>query len=261
MAQRHSFVPGQQYTRRQVFRAVGVPEDTWGGNWFTGYHQHEGVTFIFTNVGTHGRTGHDYHNTWEGSRLRWFGKTESRLAQPTIQAMLDSDAEVHLFWRAENDRPFKYAGIARPDAVVDSTPVEILWRFTPPVVGDGYNSADEVSGSFVEGSLRQVTVNAYERSPGARRACILHYGARCQVCGLNFKERYGEIADGFIHVHHLVSLAAIGEEYVLNPVRDLRPVCPNCHAVLHRTDPPLSIEELQAMLQDSQDPERQDSRA
>jgi 5-methylcytosine-specific restriction protein A len=254
MAQRYTFVYGQQYTRRQVFRVVGVPEDTWGGNWFTGYHQHEGVTFIFTNVGTQGRTGHDYHNTWEGSRLRWFGKTDTRLSQPTIQAMLAPEAEVHLFWRAENDRPFTYAGLASPEAVVDSSPVEVRWRFAPPIIGDGYDSADELrNGTFVEGSVKQVVVNAYERSPAARRACILHYGARCQVCGVSFKERYGAIVDGFIHVHHLVPLAAIGEEYALDAVRDLRPVCPNCHAVLHRTDPPLSIEELKAMIDDSGD--------
>jgi 5-methylcytosine-specific restriction protein A len=45
-------------------------------------------------------------------------------------------------------------------------------------------------------------------------------------------------------VHHLRPLAEIGAEYVLDPEVDLRPVCPNCHAMLHRTRPPMSIEAL-----------------
>lgn len=97
---------------------------------------------------------------------------------------------------------------------------------------------------FREGARRQVTVNAYERNPQARRDCIQHYGARCFICGFDFKEVYGEIAVGFIHVHHLRPLSEIGEEYEIDPVKDLRPVCPNCHAVLHLRKTAFSIEEV-----------------
>lgn len=55
---------------------------------------------------------------------------------------------------------------------------------------------------------------------------------------------YGEIGNGFIHVHHLVPLSAIKENYHLDPINDLIPVCPNCHAMLHRQNPPLTPEEL-----------------
>jgi 5-methylcytosine-specific restriction protein A len=36
----------------------------------------------------------------------------------------------------------------------------------------------------------------------------------------------------------------MGNNYIVDPVKDLEPVCPNCHAMLHRKDPPYSIEEL-----------------
>jgi hypothetical protein len=49
---------------------------------------------------------------------------------------------------------------------------------------------------------------------------------------------------GFIHVHHRKPLALIGRSYAVNPVKDLVPVCPNCHAMLHTQNPPLSVEEL-----------------
>jgi 5-methylcytosine-specific restriction protein A len=83
-------------------------------------------------------------------------------------------------------------------------------------------------------------VNAYERDPRARKACLAHHGTNCSVCGFNFESRYGKIGEGFIHVHHLVPLSEVGEDYEVDPIADLLPVCPNCHAMLHRSDPPLS---------------------
>ena len=59
---------------------------------------------------------------------------------------------------------------------------------------------------------------------------------------------YGEVAEGLIHVHHLRSLSEVGEEYIVDPIADLRPVCPNCHAVLHTRTPPFSIEEVVTFL-------------
>jgi 5-methylcytosine-specific restriction enzyme A len=86
---------------------------------------------------------------------------------------------------------------------------------------------------YIEGALKEIKVNAYERDRKARQACIDHHGTDCKVCGLNFESRYGEIGAGFIHVHHVVPLASIGEQYEVDPVKDLVPVCPNCHAMLH----------------------------
>ncbi len=243
------FEIGNQYTRRDVFRIIGIPEDTWGGNWFTGYNVHDGAFYIFANVGSTGRTGHDYPNRWEGSRLRWFAKSGTRLEQPQIQQMLDRHATVHVFWRGDNDRPFTYAGLAHHTDVVDTSPVEVLWEFTPTPLNDEYRSADELVGAvFLEGAIRSVTVNAFERNASARRACLDFHGYRCRVCDMSFEERYGELGRGFIHVHHLVPLATTHGEYSLDPLVDLAPVCPNCHAMLHRTDPPMSIEQLRSSL-------------
>ena len=92
-------------------------------------------------------------------------------------------------------------------------------------------------------------MNAYERNPEARRRCIEHYGAKCVVCGFDFGAVYGGVAEGLIHVHHLKPISEVGEGYVVDPVEDLRPVCPNCHAVIHlRTDPPNLIEDLRGFL-------------
>ena len=103
-------------------------------------------------------------------------------------------------------------------------------------------------GRYKEGASLAVTVNAYERSPAARLACIKNYGYKCAVCGDSMADLYGGIAEGIVHVHHLTDLAKIGEEYEVNPIADLRPVCPNCHAVLHTRTPALSIDKLQKTL-------------
>lgn len=113
---------------------------------------------------------------------------------------------------------------------------------------------DEVNpiGIFREGAVCQVSVNAYERNPLARKKCIVHYGTSCFVCGFNFGKVFGELGKGFIHVHHLRPLSEMAEEHEVDPVEDLRPVCPNCHAMIHRRSPPLSIEEIKALLEHTQ---------
>ena len=70
----------------------------------------------------------------------------------------------------------------------------------------------------------------------------------CSVCNFNFGQVFGKLGEGFIHVHHLRPISEIGEEYVVDPIEDLRPVCPNCHAMIHRRSPPLSIQEIKNLL-------------
>ncbi len=101
---------------------------------------------------------------------------------------------------------------------------------------------------YAEGTKKQIRVNAYERSPKARAACLKHHGYNCVVCGTNFESRYGPLGKQFIHVHHLKPLALTDGQYKLDAVADLRPVCPNCHAMLHRGTDVLSIEELRTKL-------------
>lgn len=104
--------------------------------------------------------------------------------------------------------------------------------------------------SFFEGVKHQVTVNSYERDHKARLQCIKIHGTACSVCGIDFEKMYGELGKGFIHVHHIVPIHSIGQGYKVNPATDLVPVCPNCHAMLHRgmNGEARSIEELKSLI-------------
>ena len=102
---------------------------------------------------------------------------------------------------------------------------------------------------YIEGATKEIYINIYERDIKARNKCIEHYGCSCVVCNFNFSDKYGEVGNNFIHVHHLIQLSDIGKEYKVDPIKDLRPVCPNCHAMIHRTKNPLSIENLKKLIE------------
>lgn len=138
------------------------------------------------------------------------------------------------------------SGVLLPESVTDE--LEKLWRRRTS--GNDPLLAEEIAANqgFTEGGQKTVLLNAYERNPQARAACIAYFGLRCTVCDMLMEERYGPIAAGFIHVHHIVPLSKVGSDYRVNPKKDLRPVCPNCHAVIHRRQPPLSIEEARRIV-------------
>jgi 5-methylcytosine-specific restriction protein A len=138
------------------------------------------------------------------------------------------------------------SGVLLPESVTDE--LEQLWRRRTG--GNDPILPEELAPNqnFSEGAQKTVLLNAYERNPQARAACIAHFGPRCTVCDILLEERYGPIAAGFIHVHHIVLLSKVGDNYRVNPKKDLRPVCPNCHAVIHRRHLPLSIGEARKLV-------------
>lgn len=148
--------------------------------------------------------------------------------------------------------PLKYSPMASGQRVRPELVDEIQRRWdehVPPRLPLAGISGDlvETPNTFVEGEVQVTHATRYERNPKARLACIAAHGTSCMVCGMSFGEVYGPLGEGFIHIHHKDPLSDGGKREV-DPVRDLVPVCANCHAMLHRRDPPLSVEELQRAL-------------
>ncbi|WP_237228815.1 HNH endonuclease [Rubinisphaera sp. JC750] len=103
---------------------------------------------------------------------------------------------------------------------------------------------------FLEGRKTELSGYRYERDRKAREKCLKKHGTECVVCGFDFFRTYGELGLGYIHVHHRTDLAIAGVTNT-DPTNDLVPVCPNCHAMLHKgVSPARSIEELKKIMTD-----------
>lgn len=130
-------------------------------------------------------------------------------------------------------------------------------------VGKNWYATEEAVGNFLpeeivnpemfsEGASKIVSVNRYERISGARARCIEHHGYKCMACSFDFEQFYGSLGKDYIHVHHRVPLSEIKKEYKLDPIKDLVSICPNCHAILHRRIPALTVDQLREHLKKSE---------
>ena len=100
---------------------------------------------------------------------------------------------------------------------------------------------------YSEGRSTNIIQTVYERNKKARKRCLEHYGYSCRVCNFNFEEIFGEVGKGFIHVHHIRQLSSIGLEHTVDPIKDLIPVCPNCHCMIHSKRPAFTIEAIKEL--------------
>ena len=103
---------------------------------------------------------------------------------------------------------------------------------------------------YLEGDVVDSHGTRYERDPKAKRDCIAKYGGKCYICGFDFEKFYGKNGAGFIEVHHLKPLSSYNGEHVVIPTEDLRPLCSNCHSMVHRRRPiPWDVDEVRVMIE------------
>lgn len=101
-----------------------------------------------------------------------------------------------------------------------------------------------------EGTPKEIKSIRYERNPINRKICLVNKGYTCSICGFDFEKVYGKIGKNFIEVHHIMPVSKMDKDYKFDPIKDLFPVCSNCHSMIHRKDPPYSIEELKNIIND-----------
>lgn len=146
---------------------------------------------------------------------------------------------VHLVWAEFAEDPEALAAaVERITASVDAPPLP------PP---------DEDEAEAVEGRILLREHRARERNAAlvrARKAAAMKATGRlaCEVCGLDFGERYGDLGEGFMEAHHTVPLA-LGSVRVTR-ADDLALLCANCHRMIHRARPMLTVDELRDRLSD-----------
>lgn len=193
----------------------------------------------------------DDHWLYEGKKA-WYVKIDydTLTTEPLLTInFLNSNSPFNRFRRGFKSWTPRGSGVRIPPDIAKA--LESEWEKLTSKKPSWQPLPEEIDEdvSYPEGAKRKVTVNAYERSRPARQACLQHYGYKCIVCGFSFEEIYGEIGKNHIEVHHLVELSKAGPNYKINHIQDLRPVCPNCHSVIHLSKPhPFTIEEVEKMI-------------
>jgi 5-methylcytosine-specific restriction protein A len=114
-----------------------------------------------------------------------------------------------------------------------------------PATGREIDEDADLRDEFaVEGSHTYRWTSRYERSRANRAIAILLHGTECCVCGFDFGASYGQLGEGFVEIHHLTPVSQMAAPRPVDPTTELRPLCSNCHRMVHRKNPPIHPDEL-----------------
>ena len=237
--------------RKQFIQSEGATCNNWTWSW--SFINETDKIIIFGAWDKH-TTGNSTEILNEGWQFNDNGKKKSAYGQSRehIRLIEEEGYQLKTFPLLHSDarKDSKDEGPAKIKGFIPELKTRILKR-----VGTVWYASDsdisvtlpeevELPVQYIEGASQKIFVNRYERNLSARECCLSHHGHKCSVCDFDFEKTYGSIGKNYIHVHHIVPLSEIGKEYALDPVKDLVPVCPNCHAIIHRTQPALSINQL-----------------
>lgn len=237
--------------RRDFIESQGATCNNWTWSWSFVNHNKKVVIFGAWDRYTKGNMALIFSEDWciNSRRRKPPGFDQSR---EHIRLVEEEGYTLKTF-------PIKYSDAKKDEDGIGPAKIE---GFTPRldrknlerVGGDWFASDGEISiqiaeeideaETFVVGASRIISVNSFERDPVARAKCLAHHGYKCAVCSFDFEEFYGTIGRNYIHVHHIFPFSDIRKTYILDPIKDLIPVCPNCHVMIHRTRPILTIAKL-----------------
>jgi 5-methylcytosine-specific restriction protein A len=244
-------------TRKQFIESQGATCQNWNWSWSFVNQAEQFVIFGAWDINEKGKRQMIFDEAWQLNRR---GRKPPGYDQAREHIRLVEEKHYRLM-----TFPMKYSNARREK---DEKGPSKIGGFTPKLTekkllkignawyADSQDSSEcplpeelPASGKFWEGEKKTVTLNAYERNAKARNACIEHHGSICIACGFDFGRVYGDVAKDYIHVHHVTPIGKVGKQYEIDPKTDLVPVCPNCHAVIHLTEPPLTVEQVRDLLQ------------
>ncbi len=65
----------------------------------------------------------------------------------------------------------------------------------------------------------------------------------CTICSFSFSKTYGRIGQGYIEAHHIIPISILAKDTIVK-ISDLAPICSNCHSIIHRYRPWLTMNQL-----------------
>ena len=108
---------------------------------------------------------------------------------------------------------------------------------------------DEGTNENIVEKRRYLRHSRIERNSTASPKAKKTHGYTCQGCGFNFAKYYGDLGEHYIEAHHLTPLESLeeGKSVSMNPKTDFAVLCANCHRIVHRNKPPLTLESLREL--------------
>lgn len=241
--------------RKKFIESQGATCKNWTWSWSFININKKIIIFGAWDVNTSGNTALILSDKWavsdDGKKSKSYPQSKEH-----IRLILEENYELKTFPMEFSNKlqTVNGKGPAKIGKIIPELTAKTLKR-----IGDAWYASDdsfneklpeEVSKSelYPEGFSKIIAINSFERNKKARDECLKFHGFKCAVCDFDFEDKYGSLGRNYIHVHHVVPLSEIKQEYMLNPETDLSPVCPNCHAMIHNTSPILSIEELRRII-------------
>lgn len=186
--------------------------------------------------------------------LPWFVRERIDPDFDTLYGVSDPE-EVHRLWNKIKTDPELKAENAKRSPVNYTEALRLFENYLrrPAVKGNKIIFSEDKETTnpelLSEGDLVELHITKHERNPGLRRRCIDIQGWRCKGCGLDFKEKYGDLGVDFIEVHHLYPISQTEGEHEVDPGKDLVPLCANCHSMIHRLKgTEMTVEKLQSYI-------------
>lgn len=245
----------EKFTSRQKFREsldASCRNPQWSWSWVN--HNKKAVYFGASDVHEKGEAqlilGFDWRQNKKGRASAAYPE-----AVENIELVLNKNYSLHTFRQFE-EVVDEETGRVRITGFEQDLETRFLEEKSDGWYALAIGDFDELKASarsnekkvYIEGSKVPVSGSRIERNSRARAACIELHGTKCCICDFDFEGIYGNLGKGFIHVHHLKSISASEGTHVVCPKTDLRPVCPNCHAMIHRSGKNRSIEEIRSLL-------------
>jgi 5-methylcytosine-specific restriction enzyme A len=214
------------------------------------------VWLFITEEKTRDRT--QYVDLFDGQTLQFEGQTKGRTDGLIINHENDGN-EIILFYRKKKrefpNYGFRYLGQFYYHS---HTPRKLFGEPTRFILYPLDVMQDDDKGELVdiepyhptitEGKEKTRIQTYLERNPKLRKQAIKIHGTTCVVCNFNFAEKYGKFGEGYIEIHHLEPLASVKGERDVDPKTDLVPICSNCHRMIHKPDPMLTVQELENII-------------
>lgn len=189
--------------------------------------------------------GISFRNHFDGKVLQLERHFKGRIGGLITNHESEGNEIVVLYRRKRRDPGFRYVGrfsyLTHTSGQFIGDPARFT-LFPLDVMPDG--EGDLIPAGSPAGSGERSIRTCTELHPQIRLRTIRSHGTICAVCGFSFAEQYGAYGEGFIEIHCRDPVVKGRKDQVDECV----PVCPNCHRMIHRAGPMLTIEELKKII-------------